>query len=544
MKYNKVFRILGIAVILSLLVVAIPVTPARAALVVSIESSSGKIGDTVTVTGTGFTPSSGENERHADVYFAADEATTVDDIGIDVNTYKYMKTPSIGWVDDPDEGEFTTTFTVPAELTDGTADKDVGSGTYYIYVTLYNTVRIKAIAEFTVIGGEISIDPEEGVVGTEVEISGSDFGVRENIRIEYDGTEVAIGSGDDETSSSGAFDASIAIPASTAGDHTITVIGEDSDTEVEATFTVEPEITISPTSGSAGVPVTISGTGFGDRSDVTIFLGNDEVATKTTDRYGSFEVTFNVPVLGPGTYEIVAEDEDDNSGTAEFTIASSGSISSTTGNIGTELTISGSGFIASRKVTVKYDTTPVATATADASGDFSATFTVPQSKYGAHTITATDDTNSEQFSFTVESTPPPAPSLLIPETGAKAKATAYFDWGDVTDASLPITYTLQIASDQAFSSIVLEKTGLTTSEYTLTAAEKLQSVTKEAPYYWRVRAVDGASNESEWTAARSFYVGGVQLSLPKWLLYTLYGIGALVILVFGFWLGRRTSYSY
>ena len=541
MKYNRIFRILGIAVILSLLAVAIPAIPAQAARVIELTPEEGNIGDTITVKGTGFIASSEDNERHVDVYFAADEATTTDDIGTDVNTYEFLKTPAIGWEDDPDEGEFEMTFKVPAELEDGTDDEDVEYGSYYVYVTQFNATRIRAIAEFTVIGGEVSIDPDEGPVGTEVEISGVDFESREDITVEYDGDEVKIESGDDRTDSDGEFEATIIIPESTADDHTITVIGEDSNSEVEATFTVEPEMTIDPESGAAGSEVTASGTGFGNRSDVTISVDNDEVETGETDKYGSFEITFTVPILEPGNYDVEAEDDDNNSEKIEFTIAASADISSPTGNIGTELTVSGSGLVASGTVTVSYDGTQVATATADTNGAFSETFAVPQSEYGEHTIIATDGTNTRQFTFTVESTPPPIPKPLKPEMNVKEEALAYFDWEDVTDDSLPVTYTLQIASDEDFSSLVLEKEGLTNSEYTVQEEEKLPSVREEAPYYWRVKAIDGASNESEWTGAGSFYVG-MQFSLPQWAWYTIYVVGGIVILLFGFWLGRRTSY--
>ncbi len=124
----------------------------------------------------------------------------------------------------------------------------------------------------------------------------------------------------------------------------------------------------------------------------------------------------------------------------------------------------------------------------------------------------------------------------------KAKAEAYFDWQDVTDPS-GVTYTLQIATDESFpaNSIVLEKTGLTQSEYTITREERLKSVSKEAPYYWHVKAVDGASNESQWSGAGSFYVG-FSLSLPQPVIYTLFGVGALLLGIFGFWLGRKTAY--
>jgi len=547
MKYTKIFRILSIAVILSLLMIAVPATPAQAARIIELSPESGKIGDEITILGTGFTASTETSERHVDIYFAEDEAGTTEDIGQEVNTYEHVKTPTVGYVDDPDEGEFEITFKVPDVLNDGTDDEDVESGIYYVYVTLYGTTRIKAVAEFTVISGEITIDPDEGPVGTEVEINGTDFGSREDILIEYDGDAIKIEDGDEETDSDGEFEGTIIIiPESTAGDHTITVIGDESGNEVEDTFTVESEITISPTEANVEATVTVSGTGFASRSDIVVELDGTEVATETTDSDGSFKATFEVPALKSGTYDVEAWDEDDNSDKVDFTLtAITAKLDPTTGHVGTEVTVSGTGYTEGATVTIKYDTTEVATATAETDGTFSTTFKVPSSKYGDHDVTVSDDTTTKQFTFTMESETPPIPKPSLPAMGVKAEPTVHFDWEDVDDPS-GVTYTLQIATAKDFVdlAIVLEKTGLTKSEYTLTEEEKLEPTSKEEPYYWRISAIDSASNEGKWTGAGEFYVGAALAmpALPTWAMYLLFGLGALLIGILGFWLGRRTSY--
>lgn len=117
-----------------------------------------------------------------------------------------------------------------------------------------------------------------------------------------------------------------------------------------------------------------------------------------------------------------------------------------------------------------------------------------------------------------------------------------FEWEDVTDDSLPVTYTLQIAKDEAFTSMVLEKTGLTKSEYTIPEAGKLAAVKKEAPYYWRVRAVDGASNVGEWTGVGTFYVSG--FSFPGMSVHLWWGLGVGGAIALGYYLGRRRAYYY
>jgi hypothetical protein len=128
--------------------------------------------------------------------------------------------------------------------------------------------------------------------------------------------------------------------------------------------------------------------------------------------------------------------------------------------------------------------------------------------------------------------------------GIKTRGDTYFDWQDVTDPS-GVTYSLVVATSKDFAtdSIVLNVTGLTDSEYTVPAEEKLPSVKKDEPYYWHVRAVDGASNEGLWSGAGAFYVGGFSVSLSPPIIYALVGVGALLIGGFaGFWYGRRSSY--
>ena len=443
---------------------------------------------------------------------------------------------------DDDEGEFYTSFRVPEVMDDGDDEEDVTGGTYYVFVTYGGEDDIVAVDEFTIIG--ITIDPEKGTVGTKVKITGAGFGKRDDIDIEYDDKDIDIESGSDETDSKGKFTSYIIVPKSTEGDHTIGIkVNSD---EAEAEFTVQPQVTIDPTSGSPGAKVTVTGTGFAKDEDITITFDDDEVdisGDDATDKYGSFEATFNVPVVKPGKYDVGIEDDDGNKDEAKFTIAASINLSPTTGDVGTEMTVSGTGFIAGGTVTINYDAAEVATAPTASDGAFSATFNAPASKGGAHTITAADGTVTMTATFTMESTAPPIPAPLLPLDGDKAKSQAFFDWKDVDDFSLPVTYTFQIATDDEFTedSIVLKKEGLTDSEYTIAKEEKLESTKKEAPYSWRVKAIDGASNESEWSGAGSFYVGFV-FEMSSWVFYVLGVLGALLFIFLGFLLGRRTAY--
>lgn len=598
MKRSRIFRTFIIAVILSLLMAAIPATPVLAGSI-ELDPDKGPPGTEVEVSGSGFT------------------AGTFLDLRFDGAHLEYVQLYG-------SDTTFTVTITVP--------QKDPDDYLVQIYDWSGESAFLEDTAVFTVTGiAEISVSPDDGPPGTEVDISGEGFDSEEDIEVYWDDVdqdnELDIEEGDEETDDDGEFyDTVVIIPESPAGDHTIIVKGRDSDTEAEAEFTVTPKLTVDPTSGSSGIKVKVSGSGFGGREYVTIYFNGVEVDLPDrlrVDRDGSFTATITVPEVAPGTYNIEAEDGDKNDAGAKFKISgeisinpvkgnvgtkitvtgtgfkanspviikydniqtatataggggafsvsfsapkstvgkhpvtatdgtntssatfeikTSASISQPTGNVGTEITVTGSGFTG--QVTIKYDDKVAATTTADASGAFSASFAVPQSTKGEHNIIASDGTNTLTQTFTMESEAPAAPELLLPEADTKAKAMPFFDWEDAEDPSQPVTYILQVATDDEFTekSIVLEKTELTDSEYTVTEEEKLEPAKEEAPYHWRVKAIDGASNEGDWSKSQSFYTGGFTFSMSGWILYLVIGLGAFVLFLFGLWVGRRTAY--
>jgi hypothetical protein len=307
---------------------------------------------------------------------------------------------------------------------------------------------------------------------------------------------------------------------------------------------------ITPTTGITGTTVSVTGSGFGANSQITIKFNNSLVSTNPivimTDANGSFSGSFALPASPAGSYTVEVSDGT-NSGSANFTAVIDTTIDQVTsevspGNVGMELTISGTGFKANASVTVTYESEPVvlAIATTDSSGSFSVTFAIPKSVGGEHTITVSDGETTEQFVFVMESIPPLSPVLLLPLIDTRPEQPIRFDWEDVSDDSLPVTYSFQIATDEGFSNIVLDKPGLAQSEYTLTEEEKLESRSAKEPYYWRVNAIDSAENASPWAGAETFNIGFIW---PGWIIYLWIGLGVLVIGLIAFWLGRRFAYA-
>lgn len=537
MKYRRILHILVLSTLIPLLATFLTIPAHAAGEDIDLSPEEGEIGDRIDIEGSGF-----EANKICRLYFSSDKADDGDDIDTEVTAYESM---GIKWTNA--DGEFATTFKVPGKLTDGEDEEDVHGGDYYVYATYHNSTSIIAVAEFTVIGGGIEIHPEVGQVGTAVDISGERFGISQEITIEYDGDVVDIASGDKETDEDGKFTCTIIIPESTIDTHVITVTDE-SGNEPEAEFNVKPKITIDPTSGAVGEVIKVSGTGFEDREQITITVDGSRVSTMPlflqTNGKGSFAGSFLVPYYAVSdTSRIRASDSLFNSAEAELTILTGISLSPATsqtspGHVGMELTLHGTGFIASSQVTITYDDIKVETATTNSKGKFSATFFTPPSVAGDHMITVTDVTNTITTTFTMESDAPPIPVPLLPEVAATVEVETHFDWGDVADPS-GITYTLQIGTDADFTPIVLERKGLTQSEYTITKGETLKPTGMDAPYYWRVRAVDNASNEGKWTIPVLFYADHSREVTPGWTLYLWIGLVALLLGIIGFWVLRR-----
>jgi hypothetical protein len=528
--------------ILSLVMAVIPAAPVLAVADISVSPTSGAVGDKITVEGTGFDVT----EVAVDIYFSSQDASTGDKIDRDVTAYWSKLGRTIA-----SDGTWSYSFYVPSVLDKGDEDEDVTSGDYYVYVTYEDNTTIKAVADVVVRGIELSV--AEGVVTTEVEINGVGFTKAKTYTVYFDDVALDIEEGDAKVKSSGEFSCTILIPESAAGEHTI-MVKDASKKEGSATFTVKLTMAVSPTSGKAAATVNVTGSGFAEDSAITIKLGNNAVATDETDADGSFDIDFAVPDIKAGIYELSVKDAAGNSSkvafTVEETIIPAVNISKTTsqaspGYVGMDITISGTGFKPKATVTVTYASTPVVvdTVTSDANGAFTSTFKIPKSSPGEHTITATDGTNSLHVAFFMEATPPATPALSLPLADSKAKVQSLFDWGDITDPS-GVTYSFQIATTQDFSSgsVVVDKTGLAQSQHTIPEAEKLPESKKDQPYYWRVKATDGAANESGWSAPRAFSVGSA-FKLPDWVLYTLIGIGGVALFFVGYFIGRRTAYS-
>lgn len=519
MKYIKLSVKLGIILILATLAIpGILTAPAMAdEQRINIEPDHGPVGTEVHVHGSSFTPSvmtdnqTPDTKTLAKVYFQEHDATLVQTAFVDA------------------EGNFETSFVV----------SQCAAGTHSILGHEWTTAQqVWVIATFTV-EPKIELSKFFSYIGDNITVTGTGFAASSNITIHFDGSEVAT----TVTDQNGSFTRdAVTIPVSNNGSHEVKVV-DASNNQSTTEFITKQQATISPTSGPIGEEVTISGTGFAATSNTTIFFDGSEVTSALTDDNGSFTGKFSVPSGTTDTCIVEASDGTNNM-MCTFTVVDvpGGKMNRIIGYVGSDVTFTGIGFIPDRIAIIYYDAIQVAEATVNANGNLSASFKIPVSSGGEHTVSATDGTNKTECTFTMESTAPLAPVPLQPANASKVKPEARFAWEGVTDPS-GVTYNLQIVFDDSFTtgnpaSLVLEKSKLTTTEYILTLEEKLKP-TRKGAYHWRVRAIDNASNAGSWSTVQEFYVGNSSPLVSPWVLYCLIVEAGIFIFFIGYWLVKR-----
>jgi hypothetical protein len=208
---------------------------------------------------------------------------------------------------------------------------------------------------------------------------------------------------------------------------------------------------------------------------------------------------------------------------------------------GMTLTVNGMWFTPGDKVNIFIDSSqvPVATATVNDNHSFSVAFVLPPGKSGVHNLTAAGIKGSATTTYIMESEAPPAPVQKSPRITGTSGEAPQLSWYAVTDPS-GVTYNLEVAADRDFNNMLVEKHGISGTEYTFTAAESAR-LKSGASCYWRVMAIDGAQNASEWTPASLFFVESPWLSIPSWAIYMLAGLGILILLIAYLYIRKRTT---
>ena len=307
-------------------------------------------------------------------------------------------------------------------------------------------------------GAHVTLSPDSGIVGEEVTVRGYNFTADEWVDIYYylNGDREWID--DVETDGDGDFrGVTFIVPESYSGAHDVRVYIGTSLQAMED-FTVEPGLIVDPEEGPVGTTVTVEGRGFAeDEEDIELryYLDGDYEVIEddiTADEDGSWETSFQIPPSTQGSHKIDARGDESRLYEVEdatFEVAPGISIDNSSGSVGDNITMTGSGFEADeRDITILFDGEAVITEIrADDTGYWEEDFEVPAMPTGNYSVTAegeqTPKEDITELSFEIE------PDIVLsPDEGHVGIDLTVTGRGFAANEDVVITYDgSQVATD-------------------------------------------------------------------------------------------------
>jgi IPT/TIG domain len=382
---------------------------------ITLGGASGHVGDSVSVSGSGYAPSSTITATYDGASLALTGTTTTTASGA---------IPS------------GVAFTVPAS-------------TAGLHTVVVSAGGQNASATFTV-QPQITLNPSNGVAGTSDTFTGSGFASSSTISATFGGSAIAVSPS--TTNSSGGFSATYTVPGQAPGAHGV-LVTDGSSNNASATYTINtPSISLSPGTGTVGATVTVSGSNFPASSAITATYGGAALTLSgatTTTSAGAIPagVTFTVPASTAGGHTVQVS-AGGQSATQTFTVQPQITLSPSSGGAGSSASISGTGFAASSALSATFNGTGMTlggTTSTDANGSFSgATYTVPGDSAAGYPVAVKDASeNSAQATYTI--TFGPLSKLVLSATNSNPTAGS--------------SDNLTISAEDSFGNVVSSYTG-------------------------------------------------------------------------------------
>ncbi|MGC8725892.1 MAG: OmpL47-type beta-barrel domain-containing protein [Thermoplasmata archaeon] len=206
-------------------------------------------------------------------------------------------------------------------------------------------------------------------------------------------------------------------------------------------------MSVSPTSGIVGTSVTVSMTGLTASTTYNLYMkdsagdqvGGNPIATFTSSSTGAATVIFSIPPATEGTATIFITQGGYSAtrvASTYFAVSTSLSVSPSSGNVGSSMTLTGNGYGKYLNVNIFWDGKLYWQSTTNRTGSFILILTVPYGYYGLHTIYAKDsNTNNASTNFFID------PNIIInPSSGYVFSSFTAYMTGYSQNASLSVIW--------------------------------------------------------------------------------------------------------
>ncbi len=268
-----------------------------------------------------------------------------------------------------------TTLTVPSTPA-GTYDVNVSSGSVFVTEASF------------LVSPSLVLTPTSGPAGITITATGTGFGASGAYSFMWN-SSLTLCTGTSE--SDGDLGCSGDVPSVPAGDYATSLT--QGSFVVTAEFTVVATAEVTPGSGAVGAFAAVSGTGFPASQSFSVSWNSSaEFCGGIVAVDGNWGCSAPVPVSAAGTYSLSASSGSQLEG-VEFTVVPSFAVSASLGYVGNSVSVTGEGYNASQTYTVAWDSSvPLCSGTTDTLGDFGCTFVVPAAVAGAHSVSALQGT--------------------------------------------------------------------------------------------------------------------------------------------------------
>lgn len=294
-----------------------------------------------------------------------------------------------------------------------------------------------AIVSFSV-GSQLSVSPTAGSVGSVLAFSGTGFFPSAGVVLSWSvGTVCST-----VTDASGSFGCDYVVPPMPAGAYNFTASDTLGHPLASVAYTVVPRLSANVTTAPVGGPVTFVGSGYTANSSVVVDWDAAPVCLGTVGRLGSFSCPAVVPVATAGPHRVTAVDAMNLSAGTSVVVVPRLTFAPSSGYVGSNLTLLGSGFAAVATVDISWSGGTICSTLSNGSGAFRCYVVMPPATAGPHAFAATDaEANSASANFTVLTSASTGLSLLVsPSGGPPGTATTFQGAGFAGNANVTVAW--------------------------------------------------------------------------------------------------------